>query len=237
VIKMATPHINAEKGDIAKVVLMPGDPLRAKLIADKYLTDVMMFNNVRNMFGYTGYYNGKKISVMGSGMGMPSMGIYSYELYKFFDVEQIIRIGSCGATVPELNLFDVVLVDQAYSDSTYAFIQSGSTDKLISGTSGLTKRIEETAQKEGIKILKGNIYSTDVFDWYQDRPKSEGIVQNKCVAAEMETFALFHNAKVLEKEAACLLTVVDSLQKQQSSSSEDREKHLNEMIELALKTL
>lgn len=234
---MATPHNKANKGDIADIVLMPGDPLRAKLIAETFLTDIVMFNDVRNMLGYTGLYNGKRVSVMGSGMGMPSMGIYSYELFKFYDVEKIIRVGSCGALVPELNLFDIVLVEKACSDSTYAFIQNGSTDKIIESSKDLTDKIEETAVKEGINIVRGTIYSTDVFDWYQDREPSATIKDYNCMAAEMETFALFHNARIFNKEVACILTVSDSLSKNIQTSAEEREKSFLKMVELALKSL
>ena len=233
---MATPHIKAEKGSIAETVLMPGDPLRAKFIAETYLSDVEMFNQVRNMFGYTGYYNGKKVSVMGSGMGMPSIGIYSYELYKQFDVNKIIRIGSCGAFVPELKLFDIILVDNAYSDSSYAYVQSGNEDKLISPSIDLTNHIEDIATKEGIKIIRGNIYSTDVF--YNEKMNLEELVNDyKCLGTEMESFALFQNAKLLNKEAACILTVSDSFITKEVTTSEQREKSFINMVELALKTL
>jgi purine-nucleoside phosphorylase len=233
---MATPHIEALKGDIAESVLMPGDPLRAKFIAETYLTDVKMFNDVRNMFGYTGYYNGKRVSVMGSGMGMPSMGIYSYELFKFYDVDKIIRIGSCGAINADLKLFDVILVESSYSDSSYAYVQNGNTDKVIFSSVPLNNHIEEIAKKEGIKIVKGNIYSTDVF--YKKQVDYKNIIDNyKCLGVEMESFALFHNAKVLGRDAACILTVSDSLVTNEVTSSEEREKSFTAMIELALKTL
>jgi purine-nucleoside phosphorylase len=233
---MATPHIKAEKGDIAETVLMPGDPLRAKFIAETYLTDVVMFNQVRNMFGYTGYYKDKKVSIMGSGMGMPSMGIYSYELYKEFDVKRIIRIGSCGAFVPELKLFDLILVENAYSDSSYAYVQSGNEDKIISSSINLTNYIENVATKEEIKITRGNIYSTDVF--YNENINIEELVNShNCLGTEMETFALFQNAKLLNKEAACILTVSDSFITKEITTSEQREKSFINMVELALKTL
>jgi purine-nucleoside phosphorylase len=233
---MATPHIEALKGDIAESVLMPGDPLRAKFIAETYLTDVKMFNDVRNMFGYTGYYNGKRVSVMGSGMGMPSMGIYSYELFKFYDVDKIIRIGSCGAINADLKLFDVILVESSYSDSSYAYVQNGNTDKVIFSSVPLNNHIEEIAKKEGIKIVKGNIYSTDVF--YKKQVDYKNIIDNyKCLGVEMESFALFHNAKVLGRDAACILTVSDSLVTNEVTSSEEREKSFIAMIELALKSL
>jgi purine-nucleoside phosphorylase len=160
---MATPHIEAEKGDIAEIVLMPGDPLRAKFIADNYLTDVKQFNKVRNMFGYTGYYKGKRVSVMGSGMGIPSIGIYAYELYKFYDVEKIIRLGSCGANDEKLNLYDLILVDKAYSESTFAYNLGGYTDKIVEGDQELIKQIEDTAKLKGIDITKGMIMTSDTF--------------------------------------------------------------------------
>ncbi|MDD4298282.1 MAG: purine-nucleoside phosphorylase [Bacilli bacterium] len=233
---MATPHIGALKGDIAKIVLMPGDPLRAKFIAETYLTDVVMFNQVRNMFGYTGYYNNKKVSVMGSGMGMPSIGIYSYELYNDYDVEKIIRIGSCGALIKELKLFDVILVDAAYSDSSYAYVQSGNENKVIVSSSFLTNHIEAVAKQEGIEIVKGNVYSTDVF--YNQNTDIEKLVNDyKCIGTEMEAFALFHNAKIFDKEAACILTVSDSLITKDAITSEQREKSFVKMVELALKSL
>ncbi|MDD3048965.1 MAG: purine-nucleoside phosphorylase [Bacilli bacterium] len=234
---MSTPHIEAEYLEIANTVIMPGDPLRAKFIADTYLEEVKMFNDVRNMFGYTGLYNGKKVSVMGSGMGIPSMGIYSYELYKFYNVEKIIRVGSCGSLSKDLNIFDIVLVDNSCSDSTYAYIQNGDTNKIISSSLTLNNKIEETSKKEGINIKKGNVYSTDVFDWYQNKENRETILKYNCIAAEMETFSLFHNAKLFNKEASCLLTVVDNLEKNASITAEERELNLNKMIELVLKSL
>jgi purine-nucleoside phosphorylase len=233
---MATPHIEAEIGDIADIVLMPGDPLRAKFIAETYLTDVIMFNQVRNMFGYTGYYNGKKVSVMGSGMGMPSIGIYSYELYNFYDVSKIIRIGSCGSLIPEIKLFDLILADAAYSDSSYARVQDGEEKSILTASSSLTNHIEEIANIEGIKLVRGNIYSTDVF--YKNNLDINMLTNDhKCIVTEMETFALFHNANVLHKEAACILTVSDSLVTREETTADQREKSFTKMVELALKSL
>ncbi len=232
---MATPHIEAKEGEIADIVLMPGDPLRAKFIAETYLTDVTMFNTVRNMYGYTGYYNGKRVSVMGSGMGMPSIGIYSYELFKFYDVKKIVRIGTCGALVEELNLYDLILADNAYSDSLYAYIQNGYEGHLLAASSQLNNQIEETARKEGINLVRGNIYSTDVF--YKETSLDPQVSEYNCLGVEMEAFALFHNARVLNKEAACLLTVSDSLITKKSTSSKERETSLTNMIDLILKSL
>lgn len=145
-------HIGAQQGEIAKVVLMPGDPLRAKYIAEKYLEDVKMFNNVRNMFGYTGYYHGKQISVMGSGMGNASIGIYSYELFKKYDVDRIIRIGTTGSYVKELNVYDVVLLDSCYSDSSYAWVQARVKDNVMYPSEELNEIIRRSAKKLCIEI-------------------------------------------------------------------------------------
>lgn len=235
---MATPHIEAKVGEIADIVLMPGDPLRAKFIADNYLEDAVQFNKVRNMFGYTGYYNGKKISVMGSGMGMPSMGIYSYELFKFYNVEKIIRIGSCGAYSQDINLYDLILVDNAYTDSTYGYVQNGSNDNLIPASKELTDKIEEKAKEEAINIIRGNIYTTDVFSFYKHSKEAFEILKKyNCIASEMEAFALFHNAKLFNRQAACIVTVVDVLETREELNAEMREKSLNKMIELALKSI
>ncbi len=232
---MSTPHISAEKHEIAKTVLMPGDPLRAKFIADTFLEDVKQFNTVRNMFGYTGTYKGKKISVMGSGMGMPSIGIYSYELYKFYDVENIIRIGSCGAYTDKIALYDVLLAESAYSESSYAYVQSGSYKQPYTYPSKhLNERLEAAAKALKIPITKGVIHSSDVFyrEHFEDYKKI--YKEYDAIAVEMESFALFHNAKVTGKNAACLLTVSDSLVTKEATSSEERQNAFTKMMEIAL---
>ncbi len=233
---MATPHIAADVGEIAKTVLMPGDPLRAKFIADTYLKDVKRFNTVRNMFGYTGTYHGKPISVMGSGMGMPSIGIYSYELFQFFGVERIVRIGSCGAYTADLNLYDVVLAEYAWSESTFAQTQSGSSEPIhiTHPSAELNRELEQIASKLDIPIHKGPIHSSDVFyrtslDHVQEIHAAEG-----CLAVEMESFALFHNAKTLGKQAACLLTVSDNLITMEETTSEERQNAFTKMMDIAL---
>ncbi|NLZ62159.1 MAG: purine-nucleoside phosphorylase, partial [Acholeplasmataceae bacterium] len=152
---MATPHIQAEKGEIARTVLMPGDPLRAKHIADNFLTDVRCFNSIRNMFGYTGKYKGRDISVMGSGMGMPSIGIYAYELFQFFGVERIVRIGSAGAYTRELKLFDTLLVKDAYSESNFAKAQNGEKRHILKASPELNRKLVSIAKKLGIPLEKG----------------------------------------------------------------------------------
>ncbi len=233
--QMPTPHIEVKnEGIIAKTVLMPGDPLRAKFIAEKFLENVEQFNTVRNMFGFTGTYKGRKISVMGSGMGMPSIGIYSYELYNAYGVENIIRIGSCGAYTDQLDLYDVLLVTEAWSESSYAKVQSGYDKDFIEADAELNSRIEGVAKELNIPVRSGRIHSSDVF--YRENFKEfEGIRDNHgCMAVEMESFALFANAKVLGKKAACLLTVSDSLVTGQLTTSEERQNAFTKMMEVAL---
>jgi len=230
---MNTPHINAPEGAIASIVLMPGDPLRAKYIADTFLTDVIKFNEVRNMFGYTGYYKGRKISVMGSGMGMASIGIYSYELYKIYGVKKIVRIGSCGAYSPDLKIYDTVLVTEAYSESSYAKVQSNEKSDVLESSEKLNKQLEGIAEELHIELHKGRIHSSDVF--YRENPDFRTLYEeHKCIGVEMESFALFNNAKVLGKESACLLTVSDSLVTHQVTTAEERQTAFTNMMKIAL---
>lgn len=231
-----TPHINAKKEEIAKTVIMPGDPLRAKHIAESFLTDYKLVNTVRNMYAYTGYYNGKQVTVMGSGMGIPSMGIYSYELYKFYDVENIIRVGTAGAYTTDLNLFDIILVESCYSNSSYAKTQNNSDDKILYSTKELNDKIKEVALKEGFELKECRVASTEAFYNETELP-SEMVLNHECMAAEMESFALFQNARYLNKKAACLLTISDNIVTGESTSSEEREKNLNQMIKIALETI
>jgi purine-nucleoside phosphorylase len=233
--KMATPHIDAKIEEVAETVIMPGDPLRAKMIAEKYLTDVIQFNDVRNMFGYTGYYKGKRISVMGSGMGMPSMGIYSYELFSFFNVKKIIRVGSCGTLVPHINLYDLILVDKACSDTSYDEAFLDKDIEILESNEEISEQIYQTAINNQIKINRGNIYTTDAL--YGDTPNNELVKKYNCLAAEMEAYALFLNAKKTNNQAACVLTVSDSLLTKEKTTSEEREKNFTEMIELVLEAL
>ena len=230
---MATPHNRAANGEIAKTVLMPGDPLRAKWIAETYLADVQLVSDVRNVFCYTGQYKGVTVSVMASGMGMPSIGIYSYELYKFYDVKNIIRVGTAGAYTKDLNLYDVVLVIASYSDSSYAKVQNNSDDKLIEASYATNLYISTTAEERNIPITIGNIYSSDVF--YKEEDNYKDIVKEiGCIACEMESFALFHNAKVFNKRASCLLTISNSFVTNEETTAEERQNAFTKMIELAL---
>lgn len=228
-----TPHIEAKLGDIAKTVLMPGDPLRAKYVAETYLTDCKLVNKVRNILAYTGLYKGKEVTIMASGMGMPSIGIYSYELYKFYNVENIIRIGSAGAYSKDIDLYDVVLTSEAYSMSSFAKVQ-GYDSNIISASETLNKKIKEVALKTNKEIKEGRIHSSDVF--YANQDINDFYYNKKCLCTEMESFALFYNALKLNKKAACLLTISDNLETKEETTSEQRQNSFNDMIELALDT-
>lgn len=233
-----TPHIKAKKEDIAKTVLMPGDPLRAKFIAETYLENYKLVNSVRGMLTYTGYYKDKKITIMGSGMGMPSMGIYCYELYKFFDVENIIRIGSAGTSNIKMNILDIVLVDNCYTEGNFANNYNNQKCYLSSSNSYINNVIENKARELKIEIKKGNTLCAECFDMYtvDNKIVDRVPVELDIIAAEMEAFALFYTANELNKKASCLLTIADSLVKKEQISSEDRQKSLTKMIELALES-
>ena len=232
---MSTPHNMANIGDIAKVVLMPGDPLRAKYIAETYLDDVVQFNNVRNMFGYAGTYKGKKVSIMGSGMGMPSIGIYSFELFSQYGVEAIIRIGSAGSYREDYEIYDVVLASGAYSESNYAKVLTGNEASITYPSAELNVLIKATAEELDLDLKEGVIHSSDIF-YHIDEAYKKGIEDNNCVAVEMESFALFENAKALNKKAACLLTISDSLVTHEETTAEERQTSFNKMITIALES-
>lgn len=232
---MSTPHNNAKVGEIAKTVLMPGDPLRAKFIAETFLEEVVQFNDVRNMYGYTGKYKGCPISVMGSGMGMPSIGIYSYELYSKYGVENIIRIGSAGSYCENAKVFDVVLANGAYSESSYAKTQNGYDKDMTYPSEELNQKIRESAKKLNKNLIEGCVHSSDVFYREDKTPYYKSLYENKgCVCVEMESFALFHNAAVLGKKSACLLTISDSFVSSQITTAEERQKSFTDMMEIAL---
>ena len=230
-----TPHISLkDKSLIAKTVLMPGDPLRAKMIAETFLTDVVVINEVRNMFGYTGKYKGVPVTVMGSGMGMPSIGIYSYELFSFYGVENIIRVGSCGAYTKDLNLYDVILVSEAYSESSYAKTMGLTGSKVLKATKSLNNKAIKAAEKLEIPVHVGRIHSSDVFYNLKGSVHEERFNKQGCIAVEMESFALFANAKALGKKATCLLTVSDSLVTHEATTAEERQQSFTRMMEIAL---
>ncbi|NLC18454.1 MAG: purine-nucleoside phosphorylase [Clostridiales bacterium] len=231
--KVPTAHNAATVGQIAKTVLMPGDPLRAKYIAESYLENVTCFNTVRNMLGFTGTYKGKAVSVMGHGMGIPSIGIYTYELFNFYDVDNIIRIGSAGALSDDLDLKDLVIAMGACTDSNYASqYQLPGSYAPIASYPLMQKAIEE-AQKRGIKIAVGNVLSSDTFynanKNANDAWKSMGVL---CI--EMEAAALYMNAAKAGKNALCILSISDHIYKGSELSAEERQLGFKNMIEVAL---
>ncbi|RIV17019.1 purine-nucleoside phosphorylase [Mycoplasmopsis gallopavonis] len=229
-----TPHIQAKPGEIAKTVIMPGDPLRAKFIAETFLDPgYKQVNSVRNMFMYTGTYKGKPITVAGSGMGCPSIGIYSYELFKFYDVDQIIRIGSMGSYQAELGLYEVVLATEAYADSdAFRKIALGKEGNIALPSESLNQEIRDTAKKLGIKLNEGRIHSSDVF--YSVLPVEQRIAETQAIGVEMESYALFTNAEATGKRAACLLTVSDNLITHEETSAQERQLSFTKMMEIAL---
>jgi purine-nucleoside phosphorylase len=226
-------HISAKKGEIAKTVLMPGDPLRAKYIADRFLQEVELVSQVRNAYYFTGKYKGKPVTIGASGMGCPSIGIYSYELYTEYEVENIIRIGTCGAYTTELNLFDLVNVNYAASESTFAKYAWGIGGNSIKHQGKAFSVIKRTANRLKQEIRNCNVHSSDIF-YRKDTDIPKVAVKKKCLAVEMEAFALFANAKHLGKTAATILTVSDVIPTHEKISSEEREKALLPMMELAL---
>lgn len=228
-------HIAAKKGEIAKTVLQPGDPLRAKYIADHFLEEVKLVSQTRGIFYFTGKYKGIEISVGASGMGIPSIGIYSYELFTEFDVDTIIRIGTCGAYTTDLKVFDLLNVEFSASESTYANYAWGIEGDLIAHQGKAFEMINETAGKLDLPIKPTNIHTSDIF--YRKESGIPAIASKyNCSAVEMEAFALFANAQYLGKNAATILTVSDIIPTHENISADQREKALKPMIELALET-
>ena len=231
---MSTPHNGAEKGDIAKTVLMPGDPLRAKYIADTYLKDVKCFNTVRNMFGYTGTYEGKEVSVMGGGMGMPSIGIYSFELYHFYDVDQIIRIGSAGGISDKVKVRDLVIGMGASTNSNFASQYKRPGTFAPIADFGLLRKAVEIAEEKNIPVAVGNILSSDTF-YTDDETANDQWKKMQILCVEMEAAALYMNAARAGKKALCMLTISDHLYTGEALSAEERQTSFHEMMEVALK--
>lgn len=232
---MSTPHNEAKKGEIAKNVLMPGDPLRAKFIAETFLEKARLVNQVRNTFAYTGTYKGKEVTVMASGMGMPSMGIYSYELFSQYGVEQIIRVGSAGAYVAKLNLMDIVLAESAWSESSFARTQNGYEEDMTFPGKELNDKIITKAKEINIPLVLAKVHSSDVFycesnvDNYREINR-----KHQCACVDMESFALFHNANVLHRQAACLLTISDSFPTGAKTMAKERQTAFTGMMKIAL---
>ena len=232
-MSIPTPHNTAKKGDIAKKVLLPGDPLRAKYIAETYLENPVCFNTVRNMFGFTGTYKGQEVSVMGSGMGMPSMGIYSYELFNFYDVDKIIRIGSAGALKDDINVMDIVIAIGACTDSNYASNYCLPGTFAPTASYSLLERAVEVAKEQGTPVRVGNVVSSDVF--YSDDPtKQDAWRKMGVLCAEMECAALYMNAARAGKQALGILTISDHMYREEAISAEARQTSFNKMMEIAL---
>ena len=232
---MATPHINAEKGDFAKTVLMPGDPLRAKFIAENFLEDAVLVTSVRNILGYTGTYKGKRVSVMASGMGMPSMGIYSYELFNSFDVENIIRIGTAGSIAPQVKLKSIIIGMAASFDSNYGaqFKMPGTYSPTASYK--LLKAATDTAERLGIDVYVGNIFSSDLF--YDDASSTLEWAKMGVLGVEMESAALYMNAARAGKNALCICTVSDELPTGNRCTVEERQQTFTDMMKIALEMI
>lgn len=231
---MPTAHIESLKNDIANIVLMPGDPKRAKYIADNFLKNVKLVNQVRAMTAYTGYYKGKKITIFPSGMGNPSIGIYSYELFKYYDVDTIIRIGTIGGYSKDLKIGNVVLAETSVTTSNYALIQNGDNRKEINSNMYLNNTINNVAKDNNINLFESRVLCSDVF--YDNSDYKELESKYNVVGVEMETFALFHTADMLNKKATALLTISNSFATEEELTSEERERNLNEMIKLALES-
>ena len=234
-MSVPTPHISAQKGDFAKTVLMPGDPLRAKFIAETFLEEARLVNNVRGIGGYTGFYQGKRVSVMASGMGMPSMGIYSYELFRFYEVDHIIRIGTAGAIRADLKLRDVVAGMGACTNSSFAKQYQLPGDYAPIASYRMLKTAVDTAKQLGIDLIVGNLYSSDTF--YDER--EDGLLRWQTMgvlAIEMEAAALYMNAALTGKEALAICTISDCPLTGESSPSEERQTSFTQMMEIALQT-
>lgn len=232
-------HIACTKEDIAPIVVMPGDPLRAKYIAENFLSEAKLVSDTRNMFVYTGFYKDVRVTVMGSGMGMPSMSIYAFELFYFFGVEKIIRVGTSGGLVPEVDVPDIIVVDSAYNEGNFAYAYNGDPTHLVYPSKPLVNTIVETAKEVGTNVRVGTVITTENFDFYSNyQAVLDRIPKNiHVIAGEMEAFALFHIADSFDKQASCILTVVDSKFSEVFMSQEDREKSLNESITLALESI
>lgn len=236
---MATAHIKAKEGEIKKKVLMPGDPMRAKYIAEKFLDDVTLVNDVRGMYAYTGKYKGKELTIFASGMGGASMGIYAYELYHFYQVEEIIRIGTCGSNHPSVKVRNMVIGEKAYTLSSFPKLFFNDDRRLFMASKSLTERLAEQAKNQNVLTHIGNIITSDVFDVYVDRDiyMKNYPADLDALAAEMEAAILFAIAAHLQKQAACILTVVDSIYDDEVVSSDDRQKSLDDMIICALEAI
>ena len=235
-------HIEVkDKSDIAQLVLMPGDPLRAKYIAENFLDDAKCVTSVRNMLGFTGFYKGKKVTVMGSGMGMPSMGIYAFELFHYFNVEKIIRIGTCGAVSPKANINDMILSDKVYSESNFAYTFNNYRERIVVADPSLNNNVMEAANELSLNgnLHVGMLTTMDVFGPYIDFERVLGRIPKNLdiLGEEMEAFGLIHIANSMGRKATAIATVVDSKYSNVVLTIEQRQTSLNNMIKLALEAI
>jgi purine-nucleoside phosphorylase len=225
-----TPHIEAKKNEIAETVIMPGDPNRVKYITEKYLKNAKLVNKVRSNYAYTGYYKDKLVTIMSSGMGMPSMGIYSYELFKFYDVKNIIRIGSCGAIKEEIPLGTVILVKGAYTNSNFSYQLNKENINYCLSSKEINDKIKISSNNSN--ILEQDVKTSDVF--YHQKQEQDNF---SYIAVEMECFALFYIAKILKRNASAVLTVSDNIKTKEEMSSLERETTFDDAITLVLESL
>jgi len=232
---MSTIHIEANKEDIAKIVLMPGDPYRAKYIAENYLENPRLINKLRGEFGYTGKYKGKDVTIFSSGMGIASMGIYSYELFNDYDVDVIIRIGTAGSYVEELKPYDLLVVTSSYSTTNYDEEAGIENEEIINSSFELNSVIESTANLKRIPVKTGRVHTSEAF--YNEYNSYNEFTSKECLAVEMETYALLFNAKKFHKKATTILTITDNLITNEKITPQERETRLNDMITLALESI
>lgn len=231
-MNVPTPHNQAVKGDIAKTVIMPGDPLRAQFIAENFLTDVVCYNKIRSMYGFTGIYKGHRISVQGSGMGVPSMGIYSKELFEGYDVDNIIRVGSAGALSDNVKLKDIVVSEYVQSDSNYLKLLDPCGNIKLTVSNNLLCDVLEISKKEDISIKVGKTFTSIVF--YSGIDVLKSLAENGMLCIEMETLALYANAAIAKKKALAMFTISDNPITGESLPAEEREKGFTDMMKLAL---
>lgn len=229
-----TAHINADKKDIAPIVIMPGDPRRATFIAENFLDDYKLVTNVRNIFGYTGYFNGVRVTVMASGMGMPSMAIYAYELYNFYGVEKIIRVGSCKSLIEDIRVGDLILGESAYTLSNFAYSYAMDNDHFALSNSSVNDIIESTSLELGIHINKGSLITSDTFYYETENPKEK---KHNPIGVEMECFGLFYLSNKLGKESSAILTVSNSDFGDRDLTALEREQSFKDAIVLALSSI
>ncbi len=237
-MNIPTLHIDAKSKElISKTVILTGDPQRAKIISEKYLKDIVEVNSKRGMLGYTGYYNNKKVTIMSSGMGMASIAIYSYELYEFYGVEKIIRLGTCGAFGKEVGVENILIPKEVYTTSNFAYTTFDMDESTLKTNESLFNKLCTSAKKINAKVLTSKIASIDAFYKKDDNKVTNELLKADCIAGDMETFALYANAKYLNKEAACVLSVPVNIETNDMATEEQNQKFINESVQIILNTL